>query len=340
MTTPSRTAITPRRPLLRRAAQALALLLIPVILFVIFLLTVGWPSSFHPTETAALGTPSSAERMEGLLETPGPITVETVLGANWSVDRSGLIDLSDPHAAELEDGLEPIEIYFHALHHSSEGLFVIDTGVERALRSDPEHAAIRGFVASAAHVERMTGGTDTASWLVAHDEPVRGVLLTHLHLDHISGLRDFPVDVPVYTGPGEASARSAMAFATQSTTDRALEGRGPIREWAFEADPSGRFAGLLDVFGDGSLWAIQSPGHTTGSTAFLARTPDGPVLFTGDVCHTAWGWEHDVVPGTFTEDRDANVVSLIALRELVARHPQIDVRLGHQALGGPSGDAR
>lgn len=329
-----------KRPLLRRTARVLGILSIPVILFVVFLLTVGWPSAFHPTEAAALGTAGSAERMEALLETPGPITVETVLGANWSVDRSGLIDLTDPRAAELEDGLEPIAIYFHALHHPSEGLFVIDTGVERALRFDPEHAAIRGFVASAAHVERMTGGTDTASWLEAHDAPVRGVLLTHLHLDHVSGLRDFPLDVPVYTGPGEASARSAMAFATQSTTDRALEGRGPIREWRFEPDPSGRFAGLLDVFGDGSLWAIQSPGHTTGSTAFLARTPDGPVLFTGDVCHTAWGWAHDVPPGTFTEDREANVASLTALRALVARHPQIDVRLGHQALDPTSGDAR
>jgi len=34
------------------------------------------------------------------------------------------------------------------------------------------------------------------------------------------------------------------------------------------ADPSGLFAGVLDVFGDGSFWALWVPGHTPGSTAY------------------------------------------------------------------------
>ena len=44
------------------------------------------------------------------------------------------------------------------------------------------------------------------------------------------------------------------------------------------------------------------PGHTRGSTAYLVRTPQGPVLLTGDACHTRWGWEHDVEPGNFSGD--------------------------------------
>jgi glyoxylase-like metal-dependent hydrolase (beta-lactamase superfamily II) len=84
------------------------------------------------------------------------------------------------------------------------------------------------------------------------------------------------------------------------------------------------------VFGDGSLWALLVPGHTPGSTAYLARTTKGPVLLTGDTCHTRWGWEHDVAPGSFTADHAANVESLKRLRALVAEHPAIDVRLGHQ----------
>ena len=97
-----------------------------------------------------------------------------------------------------------------------------------------------------------------------------------------------------------------------------------------QADPSGRFAGVLDLFGDGSLFAILVPGHTAGSVAYLARTPRGPVLFTGDTSHTRWGWEHDVEPGEFTADRPKNAESLKRLRALVAEHPAIDVRLGHQ----------
>lgn len=322
-------ATSARRVWMLRTVAAVTAL---VALLLVLLFTVGWPASRHPTERAALGVPRSADAMEAVIDTPGPVLVETVVGADWQVDLSGLLDLSDPAAAGIADRLERIEVDFHALRHPTEGLFLIDTGVERAIFEDPDAAAIRGVVRDGAHIERMERRIDTAAWLAAHDATVAGVLLTHLHLDHVSGLRDVPASVPVYTGPGEASARGALMLATQGSTDRALEGRGPIRELPFEADASGRFAGVLDLFGDGSLWAILSPGHTPGSTAFLARTPDGPVLFTGDVCHTAFGWEHGVSPGTFTMDRAANRRSLAALRALVERHPTIDVRLGHQRL--------
>jgi glyoxylase-like metal-dependent hydrolase (beta-lactamase superfamily II) len=89
---------------------------------------------------------------------------------------------------------------------------------------------------------------------------------------------------------------------------------------------------VLDVFGDGSLWALWTPGHTPGSTAYLARTTTGPVLFTGDTCHTAWGWHNQVEPGSFTADHARNAESLGRLEALVREHPQIDVRLGHQYL--------
>jgi N-acyl homoserine lactone hydrolase len=94
--------------------------------------------------------------------------------------------------------------------------------------------------------------------------------------------------------------------------------------------PDGLFDGVLDVFGDGSLWAIWVPGHTPGTIAYLARTLTGPVLLVGDACHTAWGWEHDVEPGSFSVDRAKGAESLARLERFVARHPKIDVRLGHQ----------
>jgi len=86
------------------------------------------------------------------------------------------------------------------------------------------------------------------------------------------------------------------------------------------------------VFNDGSLWALHVPGHTPGSTAYLARTGKGPVLLVGDACHTSWGWEHSVEPGTFSSDQPRSAESLRSLSELVKRHPSIDVRLGHQPL--------
>ncbi len=269
-----------------------------------------------------------------MIERPGPIQVETVIAADWKVPLSGLLNLDHPIAkqAGLEDRDEPIHVYFHAIRHPEHGLFIIDTGIERALVESPEDAAIRGLVAKVMHTEQMTVHTDTATWIEAQGEPLRGVLLTHLHLDHVSGLPDVPRGVPVFVGPGETESRAAENLVVRPVFDRALEGHAALQEWGFFEDPDGRFEGVVDVFGDGSFWALHVPGHTPGSTAFVARTPEGPVLFTGDASHTAWGWEHGVEPGDFSHDRSRSADSLAKLEALVVDHPGIDVRLGHQSL--------
>jgi N-acyl homoserine lactone hydrolase len=87
---------------------------------------------------------------------------------------------------------------------------------------------------------------------------------------------------------------------------------------------------VIDVFGDGTVRALHVPGHTPGSTAFVARTPAGPVLLTGDACHTAWGWEHGVEPGSFSNDRPQSAASLERLRRFASKHPAMQIRLGHQ----------
>jgi len=74
-------------------------------------------------------------------------------------------------------------------------------------------------------------------------------------------------------------------------------------------------------------WAVH--------TKRLARTPKGPVLFTGDACHSAWGWQHQVEPGTFSVDRAASADSLARLERFAARHPSLVVRVGHQELPAP-----
>jgi len=56
------------------------------------------------------------------------------------------------------------------------------------------------------------------------------------------------------------------------------------------------------------------------------------VLFTGDACHTAWGWEHGVEPGSFSQNKRESAESLRALKRFVQAHPSVQVRLGHQPL--------
>jgi N-acyl homoserine lactone hydrolase len=299
---------------------------------VVTVLGAACTASSHATRVSTLGVPTTGAAMETLLERPGPVEVETVVGADWAVTRAGLINLEDPKAkaAHLVDGDEPIQIYTHVIHHPTRGTFLVDTGVTRALVSDPGSQGVGYVVRKLMHTEKMIVRTDTAALLAREPQPLAGVLLTHLHLDHVSGMRDVPRGTPIFAGPGETRARDLVFLFSRGTIDAQLEGQDAIQELPFVPDASGRFAGVLDLFGDGTVFAILAPGHTPGSTAYVVRTPHGPVLLTGDACHTRWGWEHDVEPGTFSGDRPRSRESLESLRALAERHPGLDVRLGHQ----------
>jgi N-acyl homoserine lactone hydrolase len=288
-------------------------------------------ASSHATRAATLGTLTSAAAMEAVLDRPGPVHVETVNGADWAVTRAGLIDLHNPtaKAAHLTDGDEPIQVYTHVIRHPTRGVFLIDTGVSRRLVDDPAGLGIGWVLRRFLHPERIQVRTDTAS-LLRREPPLAGVLFTHVHLDHISGMPDIPHGTPLYSGPGETRDRAFLFAFSRGGIDGILSGHEPLQELPFAPDASGRFAGVLDLFGDGTVFAIKVPGHTPGSVAYVVRTPSGPVLFTGDACHTRWGWENDVPPGTFSSDVDRSAGSLAALRGLAARHPAMQVRLGHQ----------
>ena len=175
---------------------------------------VGFQPTSQAVEASPLGTASDASALEAVIDQPGPITVETVVGADWSVPMSGLVNLKNAKAkaAGLTEHDEPIVVVFHAIHHPTRGLYLIDTGIERALQNDLPHAAVSrsAMVSKFMHIEKMKVRNDTATWLAEHHEVPAGVFLTHLHLDHVSGMRDVPNGTPVYVGPGEATDRSAL----------------------------------------------------------------------------------------------------------------------------------
>ncbi len=298
---------------------------------------VGCSTTSHPDVPASLGEVSATSSLDALVDEPGPLSVETVIGADWQVPLSGLLNLDHPaaKAAKLEDRDEAIHVAFHAVTHPQRGTFLIDTGVEHALFDAPDEAAIRGLAARVAHVDEMKRRTDTKTWIERQPRAPAGVFLTHLHVDHVSGMRDVPAGTPVFVGPGETTERSFENLFVAPIVDRALENKPPLSVWRFSADPDGVFDGVLDVFGDGSFWAIHVPGHTRGSTAYVARTTSGPILFTGDACHTTWGWDHGVEPGDFSSDKMRSSANLERLRRFAARHPTMQVHVGHQERPQP-----
>ncbi|CAG9984158.1 unnamed protein product [Clonostachys byssicola] len=285
----------------------------------------------HPTVRATLGRPVKSGDMERLIDQPGSIEIKTI-AADWVADLSGLLNLNDPKAVQagLKERREPIKIFAHVIRHPSQGFFLVDTGVSRRFVADPAAAGVGWVLRTFAGISDMKAQQSTKEILDAEGTALKGVFMTHLHLDHVSGLPDIPKDVPIYTGPHEAESGLFMNIAVQGTNDRLLAGRPPLQEFDIPRDEDNKFAGVLDIFGDGTLFAIHSPGHTTGHIALVARTPAGPVLMTGDVCHTRWGWDNGVEPGTFLKERDPSRESLFALKAFSERHPNMEIKLGHQ----------
>ncbi len=294
-------------------------------------LSAGCALSSHP-EVIAQPAPPNPPSWSEVLARPGVIEHEAVNSANIPVDVSGLVNLKHPAAAELEDRKVPMVMSVHVLRHPDRGVFLIDTGVHRGQLSG-ERGIIRWPLSTLlSDIEEVESLADI---IARQPAPLAGVLITHMHPDHVMGLPDVPPGVPIHVGAGEQSTKALENVALRGTYGRLLEGHAPLTVFNHAPAPA-PIEAATDLIGDGSLWALHTPGHTPGSTAYLALTTDGPTLFTGDTCHTWWGWEHDVEPGTFTLDHAQNAVSLAALRTL-ARTYDLRVFVGHELDGTGTG---
>lgn len=132
---------------------------------------------------------------------------------------------------------------------------------------------------------------------------VEFVSFSHAHGDHTGNGNLFAAstwivdaDERAYLFRDEARA-DAQSFSTydqlENAETRLIEGDGDY-----------------DVFGDGSVTIIQTPGHTPGHTVLLVRLPNaGPVLLTGDMYHLAESRERRTVP-VFNTDRAQTLESM------------------------------
>jgi N-acyl homoserine lactone hydrolase len=285
----------------------------------------------HQTTPASIGTPVGSAAMEAVIDQPGPIELKTV-GSNWAANLSGLLNLKDQKAVQagLKNRKEPIQIYLHVVRHPTQGFFLIDTGVAERFVKDPAGVGVGWVLRKFGGINQMEGQPSTSAAIASEGVPLKGVILSHIHLDHVSGLPDVPKDVPIYIGPNEAEASLFLNLFAQGTNDRLLAGRPPLKEFQIPKDPDGKLEGVIDVFGDSSFFAILTPRHTVGHLSFLARTTAGPVLLATDTSHTRWGWDHGVEPGTFLWNRELSHKNLLALKALSERHPNMVVKPGHQ----------
>ncbi|HEY1078252.1 MAG TPA: MBL fold metallo-hydrolase [Fontimonas sp.] len=124
---------------------------------------------------------------------------------------------------------------------------------------------------------------------VAHGA-IKGIILTHAHWDHVSGLADLR-DIPVWINPAELafihSGEVGAQLAAELDAAQALN----LREYRFDGPAYWGFPASHDVFGDGSVVLVPGAGHTPGSTIAFVHTPDGKhYALIGDLA-----WQHEGV---------------------------------------------
>jgi glyoxylase-like metal-dependent hydrolase (beta-lactamase superfamily II) len=73
-----------------------------------------------------------------------------------------------------------------------------------------------------------------------------------------------------------------------------------------------------DVFGDGTVVMLNTPGHTPGHHSLMVRLPQmGTVLLSGDLAHFHENYDSNGVP-TFNTDRAETLASLDRFKKIAA----------------------
>lgn len=148
-------------------------------------------------------------------------------------------------------------------------------------------------------------GSTVAARLEQHDVDPFGrftVVVSHCHFDHVGGLAELPnAHIVVQEAEWQAALDAGPAAGGY---DSALIDLGhdvlTVR-------------GEHDVFGDGSVVCVPTPGHTCGHQSLMVQTDGGPTLLTADACYFMHTLDDGVLP-PFAFDFDQQRTSLDWIR--------------------------
>ncbi|ETF02954.1 lactamase [Advenella kashmirensis W13003] len=156
------------------------------------------------------------------------------------------------------------------------------------------------------------------AWLGTRPGKIRYLAFSHEHIDHI----------------GNANLMTGAIWLLNPK-----EHQWTVREEGHDGAPPALLAESTkakiqwvkddyDVFGDGTVRILQTPGHTPGHQSLFVR-PSGeqPLILAGDVWHSRVNFLHNRVP-RFNTSRSQTIASMQLLRDL-ARKTGARIVIGH-----------
>jgi N-acyl homoserine lactone hydrolase len=220
---------------------------------------------------------------------------------NRGVDRLYVMDCG--HNAAVDQSRwspgvnvgKPIELSdnCYLIRHGSEW-FLWDTGYSDAVAEKP----VTGPVGTATRARTLAA--QLAEVGVKPSE-IRFVAVSHTHGDHVGNVDMFP---------------EATLLIQKAEVDWAL---APDKRPPFKPERRMRvLSGDLDVFGDGSVMIISTPGHTPGHQSLLVSLPrTGWIVLSGDATHFKDNWDHRRVASMNTSAEETQA-SLTRIANLLA----------------------
>lgn len=186
---------------------------------------------------------------------------------------------------------KPIEFSDNCyLIRHDKGLLLWDTGIPDAVATKPD-----GVVTANGAITQKRAKTLAAQLAEIGVKPadIAYLAVSHTHGDHVGNVASFPSSTVLIQG---AEYDWAMA--------------GPNKPAFTPAQKITKLAGDHDVFGDGSVTILSTPGHTPGHQSLIVSLPKtGFIVLTGDAVHFQDNWTHKRVPSMNT-NREQTLASL------------------------------
>jgi glyoxylase-like metal-dependent hydrolase (beta-lactamase superfamily II) len=139
-------------------------------------------------------------------------------------------------------------------------------------------------------------------------EQITFVGISHYHGDHVGQVASFPqATLLIGKGDWEVLNQPAPGPGVNSAN---------FAHWISGGGKVEPVPGDKDVFGDGSVIMLATPGHTPGHHSLLVKLKDkGNVLITGDLAHFRENYASNGVP-TFNTSRAETLASLDRFKQL------------------------
>lgn len=182
------------------------------------------------------------------------------------------------------------------------GLILVDTGWHPLVRSSPVKAlGLMQSMLSKVQLPEGKAAIEQLSRLGYQAADIDYLVLTHLHADHVSGLKTLSGAKRILVSDIElkAAKRNPIVYTSSMWSDINLE------TFSFQPAETGPENLAFDLFKDGSVQLVSTPGHTAGLTSLIVRSGDRFVLLCADVAYSERSWKEQILPGLTTSRKKA-----------------------------------